>query len=176
MIRRIRLQRLAPHDQEAWQKQYYGHQKHWQRRRLLALKAIWDGQNLSEVCREHHVRRQTLVYWLDSYLHGGFAKLLERAPVQREQLLSAQRQRIVRYMLLHKTPADYGIDSYQWTADRMRAVIEQKWHITVSRARLYQLFAQWGLSLQKVHRDYGPANARAQAEFIADFKKNGTAQ
>ena len=176
MIRRLRLQRLAPHDQEAWQKQYYGHQKHWQRRRLLALKAIWDGQNLSEVCREHRVRRQTLVYWLDSYLHGGFAKLLERAPVQREQLLSAQRQRIVRYMLLHKTPADYGIDSYQWTADRMRAVIEQKWHITVSRARLYQLFAQWGLSLQKAHRDYGPANAQAQAEFIADFKKNGTAQ
>ena len=58
----------------------------------------------------------------------------------------------------------------------MPAVIEQKWHVTVSRARLYQLFAQWGLSLQKVHRDYGPANARAQAEFIADFKKNGTAQ
>ena len=53
--------------------------------------------------------------------------------MQREQLLSAQRQRIVRYMLLHKTPADYGIDSYQWTADRMRAVIEQKWHVTVSQ-------------------------------------------
>jgi hypothetical protein len=38
-----------------------------------------------------------------------------------------QRQRIVRYMMLHKTPTDYGIDSYQWTADRMRTVIEQKW-------------------------------------------------
>jgi len=28
--------------------------------------------------------------------------------------------------MLHKTPADYGLDSYQWTADRMRTVIEQK--------------------------------------------------
>ena len=77
MIRRIRLQRLAPQDRKAWQKQYYEHQKHWQRRRLLALKAIWDGQNLSEVCSEQKVRWQTLVYWLDSYLHGGFDKLLK---------------------------------------------------------------------------------------------------
>ena len=172
MIRRIRLQRLAPQDRKAWQKQYYAYQKHWQRRRLLALKAIWDGQNLSEVCREQKVRRQTLVYWLDCYLHGGFDKLLEKAPVQRKQLLSEQRQSIVRYIMLHKTPADYGIDSYQWTAGRMRAVIEQKWHIKVSSARLYQLFNQWGLSLQQAHRDYGPTNAHDQAEFIADLKKN----
>lgn len=176
MIRRIRLQCYAPQDRKAWQKQYYEHQKYWQRRRLLALKAIWDGQNLSEVCREQKVRRQTLVDWLDSYLHGGFDKLLEKAPVCREQLLSGQRQRIVRYMLLQKTPADYGIDSYQWTADRMRAVIEQKWQIKISSARLYQLFDQWGLSLQKTHRDYGPVNAQAQIQFIADFKKNSTAQ
>ena len=51
MIRRIRLQSLAPQDRDAWQKQYYRHQKYRQRRRLLALKAIWDGQSLAEVCR-----------------------------------------------------------------------------------------------------------------------------
>jgi transposase len=96
--------------------------------------------------------------------------------VHRKQLLSDQRQRIVRYMMLHKTPADYGIGSYQWTAARMSAVIEQKWQIKISSARLYQLFDHWGLSLQKAHRDYGPADAQAQAAFIADLKKNGTAQ
>jgi transposase len=177
MIRRIRLQHRAPQDREAWQKQYYGRQKHWQRRRLLALKAVWDGQSLAEVCRQQKVRRQTLTHWLDNYLHGGFNALLVRAPVHRAQLfLSAQRQSIVRYIMLHKTPADYGIDSYQWTAALVSAVIEQKWHIKVSSARLYQLFDQWGLSLQKAHRDYGPTNAQEQAQFIADLKKNSTAQ
>lgn len=174
MIRRIRLQQKAPHDLKAWQKQYYEHQKHWQRRRLLALKAIWDGQSLSAVCRDQKVRMQTLVGWLDSYLHGGFDKLLEKAPVHRKQLLSDQRQRIVRYMMLHKTPADYGIDSYQWTADRMREVIDHKWHVKISSARLYTLFADWGLSLQKLHRDYGPANVAEQKQFISDLKKNGS--
>lgn len=175
MIRRIRLQRLAPKDRAAWQEQYYKHQKYWQRRRLLALKSIWDGQNLAKVCREQKVGRKTLVHWLDSYLHGGFDKLLERAPVHREQRLSEQRQRILRYMMLHKTPADYGIESYQWTAERLRLVIEQKWQIRISIARLYQLFDQWGLSLQKVHRDYGPADRGKQRQFVKDLKKNGAA-
>ncbi len=115
MIRRIRLQRLAPQDREAWQKHYYGHQKHWRRRRLLALKAIWDGQSLAEVCRQQKVRRQTLTHWLDGYLHGGFDALLARAPVHRTQLLSEQRQRILRYILLHKTPA-----ALAWTATNGR--------------------------------------------------------
>ena len=172
MIRRQRLQQQAPQDRTAWQKQYYEHQKHWQRRRLLALKAIWDGQNLAEVCREQKIRWHTLVSWLDSYLHGGFGKLFEKVPVHRAQLLSDQRQRIVRFMMLYKTPSDYGIDSYQWTAERMRTVIEKKWNIHMSRARLYQLFNQWGLSLQKLHRDYGPTDVNQQAEFILDFKKN----
>jgi len=79
-------------------------------------------------------------------------------------------------MMLHKNPADYGIDNYQWAADRMCTVIEQKWNIKTGNGRLYQLFGPWGLSLQKVHRDYGPANARKQTELIVDLKKNGTAQ
>jgi transposase len=175
MIRRIRLQRLAPQDREAWQKQYYGHQKHWQRRRLLALKAVWDGQSLAEVCRQQNVRRQTLTHWLNGYLHGGFDALLARVAAHRTQLLSEQRQRILRYILLHKTPADYGLDSYQWTAGRVGAVIQQKWGIKVGCSRLYQLFDRWGLSLQKAHRDYGPTDPQEQAQFIADLKKNGAA-
>jgi transposase len=171
MIRRIRLQQQAPHELEEWKKQYYSHQKYWQRRRLLALKAIWDGQNLAEVCREQKIRRQTLTEWLDLYLHGGFKNLLERKPTHRKQRLSEQRQRIVRYILLKKVPADYGLDSYQWTAERVRSVIEQKWHIQISIARLYKLFKQWDISYQKVHRDYGPCDLHEQAEFLTEFKK-----
>ena len=171
MIRRKRLQNLAPKDEKEWQKQYYTHQKYWQRKRLLALHAIWDGKNLADVCREHKIGRTALVSWLDKYLHGGYKKLLSRNEGHRPQLLSEQRQRIVRYMMLHKTPADYGIDSYQWTANFMQLVVKNKWQVEISAARLYQLFHQWGLSVQKVHRDYGPTDPQAQAEFVADIKK-----
>ena len=171
MNRRIRLQKHVPQDRELWKKHYYQHQKHWQRRRLLALKAIWDGQSLTDVSVQQKIRLKTLQLWLDYYLHGGFDRLLSRASNTKKQLLSPQKQRIVRFMVLHKVPIDYGIDSYQWTADFMRQVIYQKWTIKISNARLYQLFNQWGLSLQKVHRDYEPADLQKQAEFIRELKK-----
>jgi len=92
MIRRLRLQYLAPQDREAWQKQYYGHQKHWQRRppAISPQSDLGRTELGGEVCR-----RQTLPHWLDSYLHGGFDVLLTRAS-PRAQLLSVQRQRILR--------------------------------------------------------------------------------
>ena len=173
MNRRIRLQRLAPRDQKQWKKAFYRHKEQRLRRRLLALKAIWDGQTLAEVCRTQHVGRKSLERWLDRYLHGGFAALLalERRAVP--QALSPAQRKVLKYIVLHKTPADYGIDSYQWTARRAQSVIEQKWGIHLGLGRLYQLFHQFGLSHQQVHRDYGPAQPASRAAFVAALKKNG---
>jgi len=174
MNRRIRLQRWAPRDRKLWQKLYYRHQKPRLRRRLLALKAIWDGQTLIEVCRNQKILRKTLVRWMDAYLNGGFKALL--APERRAvpQVLSPQRRKVLKYILWHKTPAQYGLDSYQWTARRAQALIEQKWGIHLGLGRLYQLFHEFGLSHQRVHRDYGPANPAQQAAFVAELKKKIT--
>ena len=175
MNRRIRLQRLVPQDREKWQKLYYRHKEQRPRRRLLALKAIWDGQTLVGVCRTQKVRLKTLEHWLDLFLQGGFDALL--APERRAvpQALSPQRRKILHDILLHKTPVDYGLDSYQWTAKRAQSLIQQKWGIHLGLGRLYQLFHQFGLSHQKVHRDYGPSRPAERAAFVAELKKNGAA-
>ena len=169
MNRRIRLQRLAPQDREPWQKLYYRHKEQRPRRRLLALKAIWDGQTLIGVCRTQKVRLKTLEHWLDLYLHGGFEALL--APERRAvpQALSTQRRKVLHYILLHKTPADYGLDSNQWTAKRAQSLIQQKWGIHLGLGSIYPLFHQFGLSHQKVHRDYGPPKPAERAGFVANF-------
>ncbi|MDP2904418.1 MAG: hypothetical protein Q8N96_15150 [Methylovulum sp.] len=70
--------------------------------------------------------------------------------------MSVQRQRILRHILLHKTPAALAWTATSGRPGHVSAVVGQKWHIKVSGSRLYQLFEQWGLSLQKAHRDYGP--------------------
>lgn len=105
MNRRIRLQRLAPQDREPWQKLYYRHKEQRPRRRLLALKAIWDGQTLIGVCRTQKVRLKTLEHWLDLYLHGGFEALL--APERRAvpQALSTQRRKVLHYILSPDNPS-----------------------------------------------------------------------
>lgn len=173
MNRKIRIQRLAPQDRDEWQRLYYRHQSHRLRRRLLALRAVWDGQTLAGACRTQKVGIKTLERWLDLYLHGGFPALL--APVKHKthaQTLSASRRKVLHYILLHKLPADYGLGGYQWTARWAQALIEKKWGLHLGQGRIYQLFHQFGLSHQRAHRDYGPSSPAKRAAFVADLKKN----
>lgn len=173
MNRKMRIQRLAPQDRDLWQKLYYRHKTtHRQRRRRLALKAVWDGQTMAAVCREQKVHRHSLEHWFDLYLHGGFDALL--APERRAvpQALSPRQRKALHYLLRHKTPADYGLDRYQWTGERAPTLIEQKWGVRLGVGRVYQLFHQFGLSHQRAHRDYGPSKPAKRAECVADLKKN----
>ena len=172
MNRKIRIQRLAPQDRDLWQKLYYRHKAQRQRRRLLALKAIWDGQTLAAVCLDQKVHRHSLERWIDLYLHGGFDALL--APERRAvpQALSPRQRKVLHYILLHKLPANYGLDSYQWTGGRAQSLIEQKWGVRLGLGRIYQLFHQFGLSRQRAHRDYGPSSPAKRSAFVADLKKN----
>lgn len=171
MNRRIRIQRLAPQNRELWQNLYYRYQQQSRRRRLLALKAIWDGATLTEVCRSQKVQRKTLETWLDAYLHGGFDALLKPPQRPRSQTLTPQRRRVLRYILLRKSPADYDMDSYQWTAPRVRELLKNKWGVVLGNTRLYEIFDEMGLSHQKAHRDYGPAKPGQRSEFVRELEK-----
>jgi transposase len=106
------------------------------------------------------------------YLHGGFDALL--APERRAvpQALSATRRKVLHHILLHKLPADYGQDGYQWTGKRAQSLIKQKWGIHLGLGRIHQLFHQFGLSHQRAHRDYGPSSPGKRSAFVADLKKN----
>jgi transposase len=171
MTRTQRIRQRAPQDHDLWQVLFYRHQQQSRRRRLLALKALWDGQSQAEVCRTQHVQRKTLEVWMDAYLHGGFDALLAPQRRPRAQTLSPQRRKILRYILLHKAPADYGLDGYQWTARLAQALLQQKWQLTLSLTRLYEVFDELHLSHQRAHRDYGPARPGERARFAAALKK-----
>ena len=88
MNRTLRMQGLAPQDRDLWQVLFYRHQQQGRRRRLLALKALWDGQRQVEVCRTQRLQRKTLEAWMDTYLHGGFDALLVPQQRPRAQSLS----------------------------------------------------------------------------------------
>lgn len=78
---------------------------------------------------------------------------------------------MLRYILLHKTPSDYGLDSYQWTAPRVQELLGKKWGLRLGRTRLYEIFDGLGLSHQRAHRDYGPSKPAQRAGFVGDLQK-----
>jgi transposase len=153
MNRTQRLLQRAPQDRERWQTLFYRNPQHSRRRRLLALQAVWDGASMAAVCRTQGVQRKTLETWLDRYLQGGFTALLAPQTRARAQTLSPPRRQILRFILLHKTPKDYGIDAYQWTAAHVQELLRMKWELSLSANRLYAIFAEWRLSHQTAHRD-----------------------
>lgn len=48
-LNRVQRMRKAPQDRELWQKLYYKHQKSYQRKKLEAIKLLWDGLKLIDV-------------------------------------------------------------------------------------------------------------------------------
>ncbi len=173
MNRKIRASQLAPKDTELWKRLYYQHKTERPRQRLRAIKAVWDGLSLTQIGQDEHISRTSLSKWLDIYLNGGLKKLV--APEHRRvpQRLSPTQLKILRFVVLHKTPADYGIDSYQWTGKVIKEWLEKKWNIHLGLARIYRILHQQNLSHQRIHRDYGPPPPLAQQQaFVSEIKKS----
>ncbi len=173
MNKATRVRQCFPVDKEKWQTLYYKNKCERQRRRLHALMVIGEGQNLSQVSTQMGISRTTLSKWLDTYLHGGLEALV--APEHRRvpQKLSPMQLKVLRFIVKHKVPADYGIDSYQWTGKILQQLLETKWGVHLGTSRIYRILDKGGLSLQRSHRDYGPPPPLArQQEFISGLRKS----
>ncbi len=171
--RRSRLQQ-APQDRDLWQKLYYKHPKSYQRRRLEAIKLLWDGLKLVEACERLECDGQTLRKWVDLYLEGGFNRLLapKVSGKKGKGRLTGARLRVFKYILLHKTPQDYGLEGYVWTLKLMKSLLKEKWGIQLEKSRLQEILdKELNLSHQKFHRDYLNADKGKQRAFVQDMQK-----
>lgn len=169
--RRQRMQK-APKDRKAWQKYYYKYQKSYQRRRLEAIKMLWDGDKLVDVCFKLGCDRKTLRVWIDSYLSGGFEELLiaKKSGKQGTGQLSKPQLRLLKFIILHKSPEDYGLESYRWTLNLVGKLLKDKWKIELKKSQIqYILTEELNLSYQKFHRDYANADKGAQKAFARDL-------
>ena len=171
MNRTHRIHQHPPEDPDWWVKLYYKHQQHSRRRRLFALKSLWEGQSIIQVCRSQGIARDTLNHWIDAYLEGGFKALLSPQKRPRAQRLSPEQRQSLREMITGQTPHDYGIDSYQWTGKGIQSVLEQRWQVHLNTSRIYEILDELGLSHQRVHRDYGPYVVAEREAYVADLKQ-----
>ena len=108
MNRTHRIHQHPPEDPDWWVKLYYKHQQHSRRRRLFALKSLWEGQSIIQVCRSQGIARDTLNHWIDAYLKGGFKALLSPQKRPRAQRLSPEQRQSLREMITGQTRAIGG--------------------------------------------------------------------
>jgi len=154
-----------------WQKLYYKHQQSQFRNRLLAIKHLFEGREKFDVCGLLSISIQTLRKWLGVFLKGGFNKLLAPIKRQRPEKLSDFRKKILKFILLHKSPSKYGFDTYIWTLKVVQQLLEEKWDVKLQPTRIYEILQGLNMSHQRVHRDYLNASKSKQKEFVDDLKK-----
>jgi len=171
-MERIEALRNKGIDEEEWQRFYYKHQQQSIRKRLEAIKYLWEGKSRKAVMEKLGCARESLARWIDMYLEGGLNALTKRVKVQRLQRLSLEQKAEMRVMLLEEKPTDYDIDRQIWTGQIIGEVIHKRWGVALKDSRIYDLLASMGLSHQKAHRDYEHSNREVQREFVTTVKKS----
>jgi transposase len=158
-------------DLDLWQKLYYKYQKDYVRKRLLAIKYLYEGKNRTEVSAIIGCSYKTLSTWIDKFLEGGLDKLVKAMVHQVPSRLNSEQRLELKRMLLEQKPIDYGIDRNIWTGKIISSVIESRWEIKLKTTRIYEILDELKLSHQKAHRDYENAEKEQQSWFVYTLKK-----
>lgn len=170
---RNRTFRLETHqlDINLWQHLYYKHQQEYIRKRLLAIKYLYEGKSRIEVSQLLDCHYKTITSWIDKFLEGGLNLLVKPITHQKESRLNPEQKHELKGMLLSEKPIDYGIDRNIWTGQIISKIIELKWGVKLKKTRIYEILNELNLSYQKAHRDYANADKEQQKLFINQLKK-----
>ena len=168
---RIEKLREKPFEIEIWQKLFYQNQKTYIRKRLEAIKYLYEGMTREEVMIEVRCARQTLITWIDMYCTGGLDSLTQAIKSNKPEKISDEQKVELKRMLLENKPTDYSIDRQLWTGKIIAEVIKQRWDVDLQDSRIYTILKELGLSHQKAHRDYENADRLVQQEFVSSLKK-----
>ncbi len=145
-------------DLELWQKLYYKCQQEYLRKRLLAIKYLYEGKTRTEVSDLLDCHYKTLSTWIDKFLEGGLNNLVEPITHQVSSRLNIEQKQELKRMILEELPRDYGVDRNIWTGKIISNVIELRWGVKLKTTRIYEILNELNLSYQKAHRDYANAS------------------
>ena len=169
-----RLERLRNKglDEKEWQKLWNKYQEQYIRKRLQAIKYLYEGKTRKEVSAKVGCARESIATWLDIYDEKGLKGLTKLVERERGQSLSKEQKAEMKLMLLEQKPTTYGLDRQIWTGKIIKEVIQQRWQVELKDSRIYDILKEMGLSHQKAHRDYENADIEQQQKFVTTIKKN----
>ena len=133
-------------DLQLWQKLYYQNQKDYLRKRLLAIRYLYDDKTRTEVSELLHCEYKTITTWIDKYLTGGLDELVKPISHKVSSKLTLVNKQELRRVLLSDEPAKYGIDKNVWTIRTISILIELKWGVKLKTTRTYEIVKEFRIS------------------------------
>jgi transposase len=157
-------------DLSLWQQYYNRNQQDYKRRRLRAVKLVYEGHSQSSVCQTLDISQSALNAWIELYLLDGLKSLCADIVYQRESRLGTQKEQELKSILLNYSPLDFCLDAHMWTGNVIIDFLYLFYGITYKLKGVYPLLDRLNLSHQKAHHDYANADPKKVEAFMDELK------
>lgn len=117
--------------------------------RIRAVQQVQAGADPEVVIKALGFHRSCIYEWLAKYRSGGWHALKARKAPGRKPRLSARQIRWIYNALTQKDPRQFKFPFALWTRHIVRALITEKFAITLSLPSIGRLLAQLGLTCQR---------------------------
>jgi transposase len=119
--------------------------------RFMAVERVREGERPSRVIASLGMNRTTIHKWLGRVKGkgAGLRRLKARKSPGRPRALTPQQERQVFRWVNGKNPMQYGFDFGLWTRHIVRALVREKFDVTLSLASVGALLARLDLTPQK---------------------------
>ena len=117
--------------------------------RTRAVRSVQEGQSPEVVAKALGIHRVTMYGWLARYRRGGWGALDAQKRGGRPPKLSGTALTWIYRTITTKNPLQLKFPYALWTTKIMGQVIKTRFSVTLSKASVCRLLAQWGLSPQR---------------------------
>lgn len=133
-------------------------------RERAALAAI-NGMGISTVAVAYGVDRRTVSRWVTKYSDYGGAALTRKVGSGRPRKLDELTVDELSSIVL-KGAIRYGFETELWTVSRLRRVIQDEFHLQLSKNTIWRRLRDAGLTYQKPEREYYEIDEAARKKWI----------
>ena len=137
-----------------------------QARRLLALAAVYDGQDREQAARVGGMDRQTLRDWVHRFNHKGPDGLIDaKAPGPEPKLSAEQKEALRKIVEDGPDPETDGVA--RWRCADLKRVIKERWDVDLAEVSIGRLLKELGFT----HVSARPRHPAQDPDAIGTFKK-----
>ena len=132
--------------------------------RIRAVQAVKRGWAVGEAADAFGVARRTLRRWVIRSEKNGKAGLARKPGSGRPRKLEELEEGELRTIVLRPASA-FGYETDLWTVGRLHRVIQERYHVAVSRDTVWRRLREAGLTYQKPAREYYEIDEEARRKW-----------
>lgn len=140
--------------------------------RLLCMLQIAKGGSSREAEKLLLLSHNQICLWVKRINTEGIEGLRDKPKPGRKSRISVEELKLLKDVVLNKSPGDYGFNTATWTAPLLVKWLKMECNLTYSDDAVYILLKKkLGLSHKKGRGFYPEADGQKRAEFMVMLKK-----